>query len=66
VGEGKNVLYRSILAGSRSMLGARGFPNLDFRIPNSVWRMGDPEYRTMYSGTAGAGAGRGRADPGGV
>ena len=23
------------------------FPNPDFRIPNSVWRMGDLEYRTM-------------------
>ena len=30
------------------------FPILDFRIPNSVWRMGNLEYRTMYSGTAGA------------
>jgi hypothetical protein len=26
-----------------------GFPILDFRIPNSVWRMENPEYRTMRS-----------------
>jgi hypothetical protein len=30
------------------------FPNPDFRIPNSVWHMGNPEYRTMRTGTAGA------------
>ena len=30
------------------------FPILEFRIPNSVWHMGILEYRTMYSGSAGA------------
>ena len=30
------------------------FPILGFRIPNSVWRMGNLEYRTMRSGAAGA------------
>jgi hypothetical protein len=25
------------------------FPILEFRIPNSVWRMENPEYRTMRS-----------------
>ena len=29
------------------------FPNPDFRIPKFVWHMGNPEYRTMYSGIAG-------------
>ena len=30
------------------------FPILGFRIPNSVWRMQDLEYRTMRLGGRGA------------
>lgn len=40
MGDGWNILYRSMLAGCRSMLGVRGFRILGFRIPNSVWGMG--------------------------
>ena len=39
-----------------------GIPIPEFRIPNSVWRMGDPEYRTIWLGTADRGRGRARAD----
>lgn len=38
------------------------FPILDFRIPNSVWHMGNLEYRTMYSRLRGS---RARAGAGG-
>jgi hypothetical protein len=36
-----------------------GFQDSEFRIPYGVW--GILEYRTMRTGTAGAGVGRGRA-----
>jgi hypothetical protein len=39
-----------------------GFRISDSRIPNSVWRMGVPEYRTMYSRLRGS---RARAGAGG-
>ena len=47
------------------------FPILGFRIPKSVWRMGNPEYRTMRSGGRGAHMGgreraTGTGDGGGV
>jgi hypothetical protein len=49
----KNPTYRTMIHLVKGNLSWHGdfpvprFPILDFRIPNSVWRMENPEYRTM-------------------